>query len=450
VLTFKPVIEMASPSFSLSPRVTGSVILAFAKGNGELPNLTVLDYLLDRDDIPRQDKIDALEIAGAVILAHDENHEKFPLAFQYWRRALTLRLMNTEDCHPIYKTPLKSKSGQLSEWMTLDDIQQLEQLPAQREIQSLLVRLRIFAGLSRGKMEYCIHTVLMYVEKGIDVDRTFSNMMDISLTVMEAIFRCNPIKTNSQSDRTIGKTNHVISLLISFFRGFPNDDPNFNSATLKKFVELVAKMDQLYLPDANEKIVADLIHIDNLVNLVSILSRHPELFTEEMKGSLVHMVRRDARDSCGFNVLLIACNNLCDETSLSSTVRFLLDLKVDTNAINHLGNGPLHLLAVELVQCPSEYRGDVDAIARLLLGSGAHLDMVNKTGMTAADLWMETNKEAKKQGNQYVDAVDLPDWLQEDVPRLMCLCSRVIRRHRLTYDDGAILPAVLIPFVSLH
>ena len=111
------------------------------------------------------------------------------------------------------------------------------------------------------------------------------------------------------------------------------------------------------------------------------------------------------------------------------------------NAVTTVGNSPLHILAV--------VRGDVeskDRTARLLLGSGAHLDMVNKDGMTAADLWLKKNNEEGRN----VGWRDLPDWLREGVPKLMCLSSRVIRRHKLPYDDGAIIPAVLIPFVSLH
>jgi len=198
-------------------------------------------------------------------------------------------------------------------------------------------------------------------------------------------------------------------------------------------------MDQLHLPDAKQKIVADTNHIESLKNLVSILSSRPELFTEEMKLSLVRMVRRDVRDTDGFNVLLIACRNPCAATL--STLHFLLKLKVDVNAINNVGDGPLHLLAVLLVDLESR-----DVIARLLLESGAHLDMVNQKEMTAADLWL---KESREDGED-LDVTDLPDWLQEGVPCLKCLCSRVIRRHRLPYDDGAILPVVLIPFVSLH
>ena len=62
------------------------------------------------------------------------------------------------------------------------------------------------------------------------------------------------------------------------------------------------------------------------------------------------------------------------------------------------------------------------------------------------DLWLNDIDE----DGQNVDVADLPDWLQEGVPNLKCLCSRVIRRYRLPYDDGAILPVRLIPFVSLH
>ena len=67
-----------------------NVILTAAHCDGKSPNLPVLDFLLERDDIPRIHKINALELAGAILLSHDENHAKFALAFQYWRRALYL------------------------------------------------------------------------------------------------------------------------------------------------------------------------------------------------------------------------------------------------------------------------------------------------------------------------------------------------------------------------
>jgi len=104
-----------------------SSILAEAHHNGASHKQLLLEYFLGKEDIPRIDKIDALEMAGAVILGNEHNPEKLPLGFMYWRRALALRLMDTaEDCRPIYKTPTRSKSGQLSEWSTLEELDQIE------------------------------------------------------------------------------------------------------------------------------------------------------------------------------------------------------------------------------------------------------------------------------------------------------------------------------------
>lgn len=97
-----------------------SVILAAAHGDGRCPDLPVLKYLLEKEGIHQNDKIDALEMTGAVLLGCDDNHDKFPLAFEYWRRALALRQGLLGLC--IYKEPTNSKSGQLSEWSTLDDL----------------------------------------------------------------------------------------------------------------------------------------------------------------------------------------------------------------------------------------------------------------------------------------------------------------------------------------
>jgi len=41
----------------------------------------------------------------------------------------------------------------------------------------------------------------------------------------------------------------------------------------------------------------------------------------------------------------------------------------------------------------------MDPAARLLLKSGAHLDRVNNSGKTAADIWIECNEmEARRPG----------------------------------------------------
>ncbi len=65
--------------------------------------------------------------------------------------------------------------------------------------------------------------------------------------------------------------------------------------------------------------------------------------------------------------------------------------------------------------------------------------MVKKEEMTPAELYLKKNKREKN------GVADISDWLQKGVPNLKCLSAPVIRRHRVAYANGTILPSVLIP-----
>ena len=88
----------------------------------------------------------------------------------------------------------------------------------------------------------------------------------------------------------------------------------------------------------------------------------------------------------------------------------------------------------------------------MLLDAGAHLDRAYKKGLTDADFWMEEreqeNKRRRREDQQPGGWRDLPDWLREDVRKLMCLCARVVRSRRISYKE--VLPVTLQPFVAMH
>jgi len=414
-----------------------NIILGTALQAYELAFLHHLEHLLEKDQIARADKIEALELAGAVLLGDDYEPEKFPLAFQYWRRALTLRLMNTEDCRPIYKTPLKSKSGQLTEWSTLEDLQRIEQQPVERKMQSILVRLRIFSGLCwKVVQHHCLPAIIDFLSFGSVLRKaTKSEILDLSWITLDTILRLDRPHERDLRASVVDFIKNLIGSLILCLHCSKQEDSKFTSENLQQFVELVLMTDLPYSTDPDhEAPVAETRHLKNLSEMMMIVSRQPELITEEMMLSLLKLVHRDARDENGYSLLLFACFN----PGALSTVRLLVKLGANLNVRDNFGDGVLHHLAENPA---SKTR---DETAQLLVDLGAHLDMVNKDGMTAADVWFQTHASEKK------DVADLPDWLQEGVPKLTCLSSRVIRRHKLPYDDGAIVPAVLIPFVSLH
>jgi len=260
-----------------------------------------------------------------------------------------------------------------------------------------------------------------------------NELLDLCWITMDTFLR-----SDRPHESTVQELNFQIALvLVVTFEGLAKDNPNLNYENLTKFVELVLMSDPSHMTDPKfETPVAESNHLDMVCGMIDTLSRHPELITEEVRFSLLQLVHRDGREPSGFNLLHTFCR--VADAGVLPAIRLLVELEADPNARNNAGNGVLHLLSM---QPGSETR---DATARLLVDRGAHLDMVNIVGMTAADLWFLKNTPEKK------DVADLPDWLQEGVPCLKCLSSRVIRRHKLPYDDGAILPAVLIPFVSLH
>jgi len=115
--------------------------------DGECPNLVVLDFLLERDEYSRLEKIEAMELTGAVILGnvHHLLTHLFLKAFDYWRKALQLRQMDVEGFDHIQKTPLNLKTVCTTEWATSEELEDVIEHPETYMIQSFLVRLRIFS-----------------------------------------------------------------------------------------------------------------------------------------------------------------------------------------------------------------------------------------------------------------------------------------------------------------
>lgn len=171
-----------------------------------------------------------------------------------------------------------------------------------------------------------------------------------------------------------------------------------------------------------------------LCEFVKTLSRHPEMIPEDILLLLAQRVERDNRNPPGYKLLHHVCYALDSHTL--STIRLLVNIGADLNVRGIDCVGVFHILVLGKKE---ELK---DATARLLLELGAHLDLADNQRRTAADYWLERNVTKKKQ--------DLPDWMQEGVPKLLCQCARVIRRYKLPYKEINVLPAVLVPFVSWH
>jgi len=149
-------------------------------------NLSILDYLLERDDVPRMDKIDALELAGAVILCDTKYASLRPKAFDYWRKALQLRQLETEGGH-LKKTPLIFEHVKTVEWVTADELEDVIQHPSKYVVQSFLVRLRIVVSRKTWIVVHKFLSVLSGENLLLNQPDRFAHNLDILWASMETI-----------------------------------------------------------------------------------------------------------------------------------------------------------------------------------------------------------------------------------------------------------------------
>ena len=179
------------------------------------------------------------------------------------------------------------------------------------------------------------------------------------------------------------------------------------------------------------------------MTLFSTVADLPDIMIQPIADYLSKIVILNNEASNQKKLILIACTDPKERTC--GTVRLLLKFGAVPDATTVEGDGPLHILAYG----NGEF---TESIARVLLDAGAHLDRKNKVGLTAADTWIEymkwENKMRRREYQQPCGWRDLPDWLQEGVPKLQCLSARIIRSHRISYKDK--LSPLLHPFVALH
>lgn len=402
-------------------------------------DFNIFEYLLDREEIDRQEKIDALEMIGAVILGDIKNAHLFEKAFEYWHRAQHLREMGTEESARIYKTVMKRKIG-LTEWITTAEMEHVLKDPSQYFHQSYLIILRIYSSKWIA-FHHIVWGFIFKVEKGVylmDETSNFDQLLDLMCAILEAFICFEPegfiwkifvgrifeIMPNLLKAAIIGKT-----------------------GTFLHFLELIWSTSQLCLVKRGSNYNSYYDQKDNMriiLHLIATLASDPEKLDGYEKQILDALLRLEEPfrqlTQHRRTMLIMACQD--EFPNNHTTVRLLLSSGANINLGDKQGNGPLHHILMygdggEL------YQKDNHSFLRFLLDCGAHLDRVNNNGKTAVDLWNEENARI----HRGEPPARLPDYCYEFIPRLKCLSARVIRSQKIRYSA---LPTVLKKFVQMH
>jgi len=151
------------------------------------PNEPVLEYFLKRDDTSLLEKIDALELAGAMILLEERNGTSMSRGLGYWNEAQDLR---DSAQGSIPKVPWKVNSlvpWRAVEWTTRDELRELQQRPlAVKKIQALLVGRRILLRFSSKAFVHHLWNgfVLIYFHRLLSAKR-YTEFFDICWIMLE-------------------------------------------------------------------------------------------------------------------------------------------------------------------------------------------------------------------------------------------------------------------------
>jgi len=123
-------------------------LLEAAKGpyRGDRPNLMVLDFLLETNEYSREENIEAMELAGAVILSNQTNASLYHKAFDYWRKALLLRQMDVKESGCIENLQDNENYLEITEWVNSSELEDVIKHPDKFTIKAFYVRLRIFSS----------------------------------------------------------------------------------------------------------------------------------------------------------------------------------------------------------------------------------------------------------------------------------------------------------------
>jgi len=408
-------------------------IMTAAIGNNFVPNISFLNYLLQREEIPTKDKIDALEVAAAVIFGFEMNVDLFHVAFDYLAQAHHLRSQES------LFTPEAPINGRAIEWITSADyLQNIQQHSyAEFKMQTIVVRFRIYSAMSWKAVYHGLwsHINLFNIPK-LEVNNLHDQLLDISLTMLETIRRFKSTTGLHEEGIWISTVEAVETLARTLEKLRSEGSQLFSNENLTTSLDLVLDTYQIQLDQDDDS--SSSRYLEALTNLFSLVIWLPGCPTIE---SMRQIVSQNGRDDSGFTIIHNACH-YTPAANLKAFITLLLKNKADPHTVEKDGNGVLHFLAERAAT--EENEEGIGAAARLLLDVGVHLDRVNVNRKTAAELYKEKMNQEDEQ------AVRLPDWLKEGVPKLLCQSARVIRNHNIIFKKKKLLPATLIPFVEMH
>ncbi len=394
----------------------------------------IVDYLITQSDIPRCEKIDALELIGATFV---DKRRDTHLALKYWTKAMEERYR--DPCNVIRKKRTGDPVAAYEFSTEVENAKDLENLigdPDEMRMQALLIRERILGPSHPDTTYYIRYRGAVYADSG-NFDRCILLWMYALDMQQQALEPLNPMTQSSLLSFA-----ELFAYMLSERNGSRVYDDKVPYSTvsvvyLKGINEVERGLaNQPFGPLAEKEVInfnRALLIIMHLMCLIARLEGGSEKEEEEVKCATYRFLKLKPFGNKGFGPLHLAVDK-----STSSVGRYPVCSFPDVHVVELLlecgasvvdkdteGNSPLHIAAMNTTKTE---RGD---IMKVLLEHGAHIDARNAAGKVPMEL---VNGECDISPINYTS--------------LQCLAARVIVQYQIPYKNT--IPRKLEEFVSTH
>ncbi|RZC32328.1 Ankyrin repeat domain containing protein [Asbolus verrucosus] len=408
------------------------------KAAAERTRAEVVEYLVERPEISREEQIEALELLGASYANDKENYDII-MAYKYLHRSMRLRYSDPDE--PI-KKKLIAPIPAYEHWVESQTLYELESIQDNHNslhMEALTIRERIlgtqnpevphpviyrgavFADNARFErcLELWLHALKLRQKNHISVVKDllrFAQVFSQMLHVNVAVIYDHVIQVLSAAITELERNKQKLS------KPGPKDDPD------------------TVMEEMESNLTTTLYLLTILTKLFKECSEEERFNVNRMVFTL-NQLQITLRD--GQTLLHLACNaetpvddfhtnDIC-KFPCAETTRLLIKCGANVNAMDYERNTPLHII-VNYHKPISDFL-TLHSIITDLTEAGAHLDCVNKRG--------ETPLESSATGS--VAEIILKTQMKLS---LKCIAANAVKHHKLTYQGQ--VPEALESFIELH
>ena len=385
-------------------------------------NVAVVEHLIKRPEITKEQRINALELLGAsLVILHAAGFERsFEKGLKYIKCGMEERFSNLSE--PLLKQSMEQavKACQnRKECQSLEELAQIEGDLDSMVIESIVIRERIIGNESES-LRYVTAAAGCYFH----ANRNFSTCL--------ALYR-HAVKIAQSSKQSADfQLDNMSRLLHEEFKR--SGLPKVNNHLIELFELILLEYETQHKVKKPNSLSRLLDISAKVVLFISKVEFHGESKRSNLSTMLKQLFRKDPQDRSGNTLLhkVIECHMDNEVYSCLDSVKLLLGAGFNVNAMNKKGNTPLHIAAN--FKPRSGKICLVAEILQVLIDGGAHHDFVNNDSKTPMDMAKTDEAHMTLSESRNLE--------------LQCISARAVRKFGIPYLG--VVPRTLEKYINMH